>query len=85
VKHARDNLQAVLDPVIDLPEQDLMTIKCGLKLALILLLLDRHSENVCSALEKGDVELEELTENMRRALEESQTLLREVVQVLNRR
>jgi len=62
-----------------------MTIKCGLKLALILLLLDRHSENVCSALEKGDVELEELTENMRRALEESQTLLREVVQVLNRR
>ena len=85
VKHARDNLQAVLDPVIDLPEQDLMTIKGGLKLALILLLLDRHSENVCSALEKGDVELEELTENMRRALEESQTLLREVVQVLNRR
>ena len=35
--------------------------------------------------ERIHLELEELTENMRRALEESQTLLREVVQVLNRR
>ena len=35
--------------------------------------------------ERIHLELEELTENVRRALEESQTLLREVVQVLNRR
>jgi hypothetical protein len=35
--------------------------------------------------ERIHLELEELTENLRRALEESQTLLREVEQVLNRR
>ena len=61
MKHTRDNLQAVLDPVVDFPEQDLMTIKGGLKLTLILLLLDRHSENVCSALEEGDVILTEFS------------------------
>jgi hypothetical protein len=55
VKHTRNHLQAVLDPVIDFPEQDLMTIKRGLKLTLILLLLDGHSENVCSALKESDV------------------------------
>src|SRR5579864_7810869 len=35
VKHARDDLQAVLDPVVDLLQQDLMTVQCGLQLALI--------------------------------------------------
>ena len=35
--------------------------------------------------ERIHLELEELTENVRRALEESQTLLREVEEVLNRR
>ena len=35
--------------------------------------------------ERIHLELEEVTENVRRALEESQTLLREVEQVLNRR
>jgi hypothetical protein len=35
--------------------------------------------------ERIHLELEELTENVRRALEESQALLRDVEQVLNRR
>jgi hypothetical protein len=35
--------------------------------------------------ERTHLELEELTENVRRALEESQALLSEVEQVLNRR
>jgi hypothetical protein len=35
--------------------------------------------------ERIHLELEELTENVRRALEESQALLREVEQALNRR
>jgi hypothetical protein len=60
LKHARNDLQAVLDPVIDFSEQDLMTIKRGLKLTLIMLLLDRHSEDVCGALQKGDVVLAKL-------------------------
>ena len=36
-----------------------MTIKCGLKLTLVLLLLDGHSKNVYSALKEGDVILAE--------------------------
>jgi hypothetical protein len=61
LKHAANNLQAILDPVIDFPEQELMTIKRGLKLALILLLLDGHSQNVSSALKESDVVLTEFT------------------------
>ena len=61
LKHARNDLQAVLHPVIDFPEQDLMTIKRGLKLTLILLLLDGHSENVCGTLEESDIVLTEFS------------------------
>jgi hypothetical protein len=46
--------------VIDLLEQELMTIKRGLQFALILLLFNRHSEDICSALQKGYVVLPEL-------------------------
>ena len=37
LEHRRNHLQAVLDAVIDLLEQDFMTIKCGMQFALILL------------------------------------------------
>ncbi len=37
-----------------------MTIKRGLQFALILLLLDRHSEDVCGALQKSNVVLAKL-------------------------
>ena len=37
-----------------------MTVKRGLQLALILLLLDRHAEDVCGPLQEGDVVLAEL-------------------------
>src|ERR1700728_2039885 len=37
-----------------------MTIKRRFQFALILLLLDRHSKNVCSALQKSDVALAKL-------------------------
>ena len=47
--------------MIDLPEQDLMTIKRSLQLTLIMLLLDRHSQNVCSPLEESDVVLTEFS------------------------
>jgi len=55
LEHRRNHLQAVLDAVIDLLEQDFMTIKCGLQFALILLLLNRHPEDVCGTLQKSDV------------------------------
>jgi hypothetical protein len=47
--------------VIDLLEQDFMTIKCGLQFALILLLLNRHPEDVCGTLQKSDVVFAKLT------------------------
>ena len=61
MKHAGNDLQAILHPVIDFPEQDLMTIKRGLKFPLILLLLDGHSEDVCSTLQESDVVLAEFS------------------------
>src|ERR1700689_1321720 len=60
LKHARNDLQAVLDAVIDFLQQHLMTIKRRFQLALILLLLDRHSKNVGSTLQKSDVALAKL-------------------------
>ena len=60
VKHAGDHLQAVLDAVVDFLEQDLMTVERGLQFALVLLLLDRHAEDVRGALQKCDVVLAEL-------------------------
>src|SRR5579872_4073899 len=61
VKHARYHLKAVLDTVVDFLEQDLMTIQCSLQFALVLLLLDRHTEDIGSTLQEGDVMLAELT------------------------
>src|SRR6202042_2406900 len=46
--------------MVDFLKQDLMTIERGLKFALILLLLDRHSEDVGGALQKSDVVLAKL-------------------------
>jgi hypothetical protein len=53
VKHARYYLKAVLDPVVNLLEQDLMTVQCSLQLALILLLFDRHTEDIRSTLQES--------------------------------
>jgi hypothetical protein len=61
MKHARNDLQAVLHPVIDFPKQDLMTIKRGLKLALVSLLLDGHSQNVRGTLKESDIMLTEFS------------------------
>src|SRR5579862_6631771 len=61
VKHARYHLKAVLDTVVDLLEQNLMTFQCSLQLALVLLLLNRHTKDICSALQESDVMLAELT------------------------
>ena len=61
VKHARHHLKAVLDTVVDLLEQDLMTVQRSLQLALVLLLLDRHTEDIRSTLQESDVMLAELT------------------------
>src|SRR5689334_9222189 len=61
MKHARYHLKAVLGTVVDLLEQDLMTVQCSLKLALVLLLLNRHAEDIRSTLQESDVMLSELT------------------------
>ena len=61
LKQARNNLQAVLNPVIDFLEQDLMTVQCSLQSALVLLLLNCHTEDICGTLQEGDVMLAELT------------------------
>ena len=60
MKHAGDNLKTILDAMVDLLEQNLMAVKGGLQFALILLLLDRHAEDIRSALQKCDVMLAEL-------------------------
>ena len=60
MKHAGHDLQAVLDAVVDLLEQNLMTVERDLQLALILLLLDRHAEDIRSALQERNVMLAEL-------------------------
>ena len=60
MKHAGDHLQAVLDAVIDLLEQDLMTVECCLQLALVLLLLNGHAEDVGGTLQERNVMRAEL-------------------------
>src|SRR6185437_11494885 len=60
LQHARHDLQTVLDAVVDFFEQHLMTIERGLQLALILLLLDRHAENIRGALQERNILLAEL-------------------------
>ena len=60
LKNAGDDLQAVLNAVVDFLKQDLMSVECCLQLALILLLLDRHAQDIRSALQKRDVVLAKL-------------------------
>ena len=59
-QQAGDHLQAVLDAVVDLLEQDLMPVERRLQLALGLLLFDRHAENVGGPLQERDIVLAEL-------------------------
>jgi len=61
MKHARYYLKAVLDAVVDFLEQNLMTVQCSLQFALVLLLLNRHTEDIRSPLQESDVMLAELT------------------------
>ena len=51
--------KTILDAMVDLLEQNLMAGQGGLQLALILLLLNRHAEDICSTLQKCDVLLAE--------------------------
>ena len=60
VKHAGNQLQAILDTVVDLLEQDLMAIERRLQFALVPLLFDRHAEDICSPLQEGDIVLTKL-------------------------
>src|SRR6516165_3712250 len=55
MKHACHDLQTILDPMIDLLEQDLVAFQCGLKVALLSLPLDRHAEDIGCSLEERDV------------------------------
>ncbi len=60
-KHACDEPEAVLHPMIHLPDQKLMPFKRGLQIALVPFALDRHSENVRRALQECEIVLDELT------------------------
>ena len=60
LEHARDDRQAVLDPVVHLLEQKLMARQRGLETALVAFALDRHAQNVGGALQEGEVVLDEL-------------------------
>ena len=57
LKHAGDDLQTILDAVIDLFEQELMTIESYLQFALVSLLFNRHSKKIGGALQEGYVVL----------------------------
>jgi hypothetical protein len=50
MKHTGNHLEAVLDPMIDLLEENLMTVEGGFQFLLVLLLLDRHPKDVGRAL-----------------------------------
>ena len=57
MQHARHQLQAVLDPVVDLLEQDLALLDRGAQAGLDPLALDRHAQQVGRTLQEGDVVL----------------------------
>src|SRR5262245_6258831 len=61
MKHARYNLQTVLDPVIDLLEQNLMAVQRGLEVSLVPQPLDRHAQDVRRALQERDIAFAEFT------------------------
>lgn len=50
MQHAGHDLQTVLDPVVDFFEQNLMTVQCGLEMALVSVPLDGHPKDVCRTL-----------------------------------
>jgi hypothetical protein len=53
-------LQAVLHPVVDLLDEDVLMLQRLLEPALVALPLDGHAEDVCGTLQEGDVLLAEL-------------------------
>ena len=61
VQHARHQLQAVLDPVVDLFDQYLLVCERFLKFPFLCLPLDGHAQNIGRALQERDVVLAEFT------------------------
>ena len=60
LKHARDDHQAVLHPMVHLFQKNLMAVQRGLEIVLVAVALDRHAEDVRRALQEGEIVLDEL-------------------------
>jgi hypothetical protein len=59
LQHCGYDLQAVLYPMIDFIEQDLLAVEGHPELAFIPLSLDRHPQDVCRSLQERDIVLAE--------------------------
>jgi hypothetical protein len=59
LQHCGYDLQAVLYPMIDFIEQDLLAVEGRPELAFIALSLDRHPQDVCRSLQERDIVLAE--------------------------
>src|SRR5262249_45607303 len=55
LQHAGDDLQAVVDPVIDLSHENLLPIECLAKVLFHALALDCHAEDVGDPAQKYDI------------------------------
>src|SRR5262245_8868091 len=59
-EHPRDQLQAVLHPMVDLLQKHLVVLERDFESLLLALPFDRHPQDICRALEKSDVSFAEL-------------------------
>src|SRR5262249_9818941 len=59
-EHARDQLQAILHPMIDLLHEHLLVLKRCVQSSLLALPLNRHAEDIGRALQERDIVLAEL-------------------------
>src|SRR5262245_63158453 len=59
-EHPRDQLQAVLHPMVDLLQKHLLVLERHFEGLLLALPFDRHPQDICRALEESDVSFAEL-------------------------
>jgi hypothetical protein len=61
MQHTYHDLKTVFDAMRYFLEKNLMVVECGLKLTLVPLPFDSHTQNVCGTLKEGDVVLTEFS------------------------